>query len=140
MNLRRIFIFQVVFSVCISCDPIDDRLTIVNNTNRTVFFEISNKDHFDNYPLRMQKLDTLWDYVNFVKAKQELKQPLIGKRRWERYINQDCQDSTVRIFLFERDLLISASADSLLANQLYSSKFSFKVEDLKKLNWRVEYK
>ena len=95
---------------------------------------------FNKYPVKIEKSDTLWDYTSFVKANEEAKQPLVGKRRWERYINQDCKDSTLRIFIFDKKLLVSVPPDSLVLNQLYSKKLSYKVKDLEKLNWRVEYK
>lgn len=130
----------VLFVVLGGCDPIDDRLTIVNKTNRTIFFEITDEDTFDNYPVKIEKSDTLWDYISFVKANEAAKQPLMGKRRWERYVNQDCKDSTLRVFIFDKKLLHSVPPDSLVSNQLYSKKYSYKVKDLEKLNWRIEYK
>ena len=63
--------------------------------------------------------------------------PSLGS--WEEYINKKCEDSTLTVFLFDATLLTSVPRDSLVAQQLCTKKFAYKVKGLEKLNWRVVY-
>lgn len=58
---------------------------------------------------------------------------------WVNYINEKCEDSTLTVFLFDKEFLKAVPPDSVVARQLYSKKYSYKVKDLEKLQWRIEY-
>lgn len=123
-------------------DTFDMKLKIVNQTSGTIFVDLSNDKSFNAHPVSIDtvKGDTLWNYMIWVPSLDSLENipPSLGS--WESFINKRCQDSTLTVFLFDKELLKSVKPDSLISNQLYSKKYSYKVKDLEKLNWRVEYK
>ena len=146
--IRRLAIlaFVVVTSVLLyRCviDTFDMKLKIVNQTEDTIFVGPSKSGKsFKSHPVQIDSIkgDTLWRYMEWVNPFDSLDGPPPTLGSWEAYINEKCEDSTLTVFIFEKPLLKSVSADSLVSNQIYSKKYSYKVKDLEKLNWRVEYK
>jgi hypothetical protein len=138
----QIFFLAVTIFILSACDPYDTRLTVVNKTTDTIFFVLSEDGNFEKYPIWIDSTnrDTLWTHTDFVKPKDEMSIASMGKNSWEKSIDEHYKDSTLIVFLFEERLLKAVSRDSLLANHLYSKKYAYKVKDLEKLNWRIEYK
>lgn len=123
-----------------ACDPYDGRLSIINHKSDTVFVLLSVDGHFKEYPIKFDKADTLWTHIRYISPNDSTEVLSMGRNSWENTINKNYKDSTITIFFFDRELLKSLPPDSLLSKQLYSKKFTYKVKDLEKLNWRVEYK
>ncbi|MBS1557664.1 MAG: hypothetical protein JST69_02960 [Bacteroidetes bacterium] len=122
-------------------DKFDNKLVIINKSTETVFVDISKKSSFNSHPISIDsvKRDTLWNYMRWIPAGDSLRcQPPFGS--WEGYVNKSCEDSTLTVYLFGKKLLTGTPQDSLVKNQLYSKKYSYKVKDLEKLHWRIEYK
>jgi len=138
-NLTTVTIAALLFIT--GCDPYDMKLKIVNQTDETIFIDISKAKSFKSYPVVIDEIkkDTIWNYMTWIKSKDSLEVPAIGNS-WEGVINKQSEDSTLTIFIFDRELLKSVPPDSLVSKQLYTKKFAYKVKDLEKLNWRVEYK
>lgn len=63
----------------------------------------------------------------------------MGRNIWETHIDEKCQDSTLRVFFFEKELIMQIAWDTILEKQLYSKKLEFTVSDLEKVNWKVVY-
>jgi hypothetical protein len=146
-RVNSIWLFAIVFmsAACllVGCvvDTFDTKLIVFNKTPETVFVELSKFKSFESHPVPIDTIkgDTLWNYMRWIPPMDSLNsQPPFGS--WERYINEDCIDSTLTVFIFNRELLKSAPRDSLIAKQLYTKRYSYKVKDLERLNWRIEYK
>lgn len=138
MILRILIISSVLFFI--SCDPMDDRLTIVNKTKDDIFYSLSTIDSVSINPLRIvNSADTVFFDSQIVLADSIYKHGLIGPNEWEYFINRDCQDSTLRIFIFEKKLILNTPWDSIVAKQQYSKKYELTVKELEKLNWQVVY-
>ena len=136
--------FSLLITLCLlaaGCDFYDTRLTIVNNTSSTIFFELPKGGHFKKYPIVIDRIkrDTLWHYMHFVPPKDSTKILLVGRNEWEKQVNEAYKDSILTVFIFSQEILKSTPADSLILKQLYTKKFSYKVKDLMKINWRIEY-
>lgn len=135
-----IIVFPFFLTECV-VDTFDTRLRIVNKTHETVFINLS-KNNLFTVPVVLDpiKRDTLWDEMRWTPSIDSSVHipPSLGS--WVNYINEKCKDSTLTVFIFDKKLLKSVPLDSLVTKQLYSKKFSYKVKDLEKLNWRVEYK
>ncbi len=147
MKVMKKFFFGVVpFIILQACDPIDKRLTLRNESEDLIFYAMSPNDSIrGRSPLissyRIEQADTLWDESsNLLLSDSGKSVAMIGRNAWENYINERCKDSTLRIFVFEKNLITQVPWDTLVIKQLYSKKFTYKVKDLEKLNWRVEYK
>lgn len=145
INSIKLFAIAFISAPCflIGCvvDTFDTKLIVVNKTPGTVFVDLSKYKSFESHPVPIDtvKGDTLWNYMRWIPPMDSLNnQPPFGS--WERFINEDCTDSTLTVFIFDKKLLKSTQPDSLIANQLYTKKYSYKVKDLEKLNWRIEYR
>lgn len=137
-----IITFSVLLYRCV-VDTFDMKLRIVNKTSGTIFVDLSQSSKsFKSHPVVIDsiKRDTLWNYIRWVSPLDSLSNQPPSGGSWESYINKKCEDSTLTVFIFDKALLKSVKPDSLVAKQLYSKKFTYKVKDLEKLNWRVEYK
>jgi hypothetical protein len=143
---KIVLIFQlaliyILFSQCI-VDSFDTRLTIINKTSQTIFIDISKDGYFNKAPISVDtvKRDTIWDNMRWTPPMDSSSHipPSLGS--WEKYVNEKCKDSVLTIFIFDEQLLKSVSQDSLITNQICSEKYLYKVKDLERLNWRIEYR
>jgi hypothetical protein len=123
----------------LGCDPTDDRLKILNSTNREIFYSIAKSDSFAKSPLFIVHKDTVWESCNIVLPNSTFNHALIGPNEWEYFINRDCEDSTLRVFFFTKELIIKSSWDSLVRNQVYSKKITATVNELNYLDWKIMY-
>lgn len=140
--IKSQLILIIVIIALGACDPFDMRLTVVNGSNDTIFFSVPADGRFNEYPIRVDSIthDTLWTHTDFVVPHDEMSIASMGKNSWKNHIHKHYKDSTVTVFIFDKELLKSVSPDSLVSNQVYSKRYSYKVKDLEKLNWRIEYK
>jgi len=144
--IKRFTVGITVSIILLRCDPIDKRLVLANDSDDLVFYTMSPNDSirgrspfFHSY--KVEQGDTVWDESSdLLLADSSKSVAMIGRNAWEKYINTRCKDSTLRIFVFEKNLITKVPWDSLMSKQLYTKKFAYKVKDLEKLNWRVEYK
>jgi len=142
LKFKALIILVSIFLNRCVIDTFDMRLKVVNKTEKTIFVDLSKSGYFKSHPVLIDsiKMDTLWNYMKWVNPLDSVDNIPRSQGSWEAYINEECQDSTLTVFIFDKPLLKSTSPDSLVSNQLYSKKFSYKVKDLEKLNWRIEYK
>jgi len=138
--MKHFFFIFIGFSLT-GCDPYDNRLTLINNSSEMIFFDISENGQFSKEMIIIdsKSRDTLWNYMNFIKPNQSLKIPLLGKNSWEDYINNECKDSTITVFIFNSELLRSSIQQTLIKKQQFTKKYLYKVADLKRLNWVIDY-
>jgi len=123
-------------------DNFDSKLKIVNNSNEGIFVTISENSSFQFYPIVIDSVtkDTLWDYTEFILPLDSTEGPPPTLGSWENYININCEDSILNIFIFDRSLLRNVKPDSLVLSQIFSKRYSLKVNDLQKIDWRILYK
>lgn len=140
--MKYILSFALTFAfLCIeSCDPYDMKLIIVNRSSQNVFFDISKTGKFKSHPIVLDEktMDTTWDYINWVNANDYMKVPAIGNS-WDGFINNECIDSTLTVFIFTDSLLKNVPKDSIVKFQMCTKKLNFKVADLNKIKWRIEF-
>jgi len=145
LNSRRLVLVMIVSSILLCrcvVDTFDMRVRIVNNTAETIFVVLSTTKSLSSHPIAIDPIkgDTLWNDMRWVNPLDSINSIPPSEGSWGAYINRKCQDSTLTVFVFDKSMLKSASRDSLAIKQLYSERFTYKVKDLEKLNWRVECK
>jgi len=129
-----------------ACDPIDKKIELSNKSSDVIFYSTSVNDSIMSRSpflnaFKINQSDTIWDESsNLLLSDSSKFLTIIGKHAWEDYINKRCRDSTLRIFIFNKELIEKVPWDTIVSKQLYTRKLTYKVKDLKKLNWRVEYK
>jgi hypothetical protein len=136
---NKIYISLLLF-LSINCDPMDGKLAIANESKDTIFITLSADGIIKENPIKFANGDTLWSHIRYTLPGKEDHPLSFGSNSWENTINKKYKDSTLTVFIFDKKLLKTVTEDSLLKHQLCSKKFSFKVKDLEKLKWRVEYK
>ncbi|GAB3830414.1 hypothetical protein GCM10028895_46480 [Pontibacter rugosus] len=109
-----------------------------------LFYRTSTTDSLDglspyNYSFEVQGGDTVWDVSrNLILPKDSTHLQIIGEDAWEDFINNDCEDSTLRVFIFTKGVLESFSWNTILKKQLYINKYNLTVENLQESNWKVK--
>jgi hypothetical protein len=132
-------LFVLIF-ILTGCDPTDNKLKIRNDTEGVIFYSLSKNDSFLKNPLYIVGNDTILENSNMVSANSNFYHALIGPNEWEYFINRDCEDSTLRVFIFTKEFIMNNRWDSLVHNQQFSRKIEASVTDLQKSNWEILYK
>lgn len=135
----------IIMIMLISCDPVDDRLQIVNKSQNTIFYLYSKSDrmfppltHIKKY--HIENGDSIeYDIHNKVAPNSTKFIRILGKKVWENYINTLCEDSTLRIFLFSKDTLEKYDWNYIEYNKMYLKKYYITVKYLEKQNWQIVY-
>lgn len=139
------FIYIIVFMTLLfsSCDPTDNRFTIVNETERPLFYTtspfdtIEGKSPFQGF-LKISNNDTVWiDSDYFIKPKGEKKKMVMSD--WEEMIENNF-NGKIYVFIFDADTLQKYTWDDIKRNNKFVHKYKFGVEELKKVDWKVRVK
>jgi len=115
-----------------SCDVHDDRLKIVNRSNKAICFDdaidtipvvpsINKKEYF--IAKRLEPGDTtnvIWE----------------GMREGWIYYVSSAKDSTLSIFVFDYEEVLNNNWDSLRKNRKYK-RFDYRLSELNKSDWTV---
>ncbi|MBD1399017.1 hypothetical protein H9Q13_17745 [Pontibacter sp. JH31] len=136
----------LLFYLMGGCDEVDRRLTIVNNTDKAMFYVLSTDSILDegspNYKKEVFKIgnakDTVWveqDY--FVKPYSKKRNDILGGNGWTYFINRESSDSTLYVFFFNAMDLVDTPWEELRSEKKYIELHSFTVEELEKNNWKV---
>jgi hypothetical protein len=139
-KMKNLYLIAILCICLLGCDQFDDRLTILNKSSQTIFYELSQTGVIKKYPIVMDSnnRDTLWNRTPYVKPGDS--SSIVLNDNWEKYIYHEYKDSVMTIYIFDEHLLKKISPDSLISNQIYTKKYRYKVDDLKKLNWHIEFK
>ena len=141
---------KLSLSICLillmfGCDPIDERLLISNNSDEIIFYLISPRIELDGQSpfknsFEIVDKDTVWDETSNLVFPSSSKTPvIIGRNGWEDFINEDCQDNKLKVFIFQKSLISKVPWDTIVANQQFSKKYELTIEDLERNNWQVKY-
>jgi hypothetical protein len=138
MKFSRLLIVIIAVLFIAGCDPHDGKLTLVNNTDDTLFYSFScDNDSISSYPINQKDGKDNYADSYIIQPKSENHEPVMGT--WEYFVNKKCKDSSLRIFFFSKDLIRTAGKDSIMKYQLCSKRERLKVKELEKLHWRIAY-
>ena len=140
-HIKKVYLTGLMLMLFLSsCDQFDARLIIANKSENEIFFNLSQTDSVIEYsPLRTYNNDTILEESNYLLPSDSMHQLAMGVNMWERHINEECQDSTLRVFFFDKELIMEIPWDTILKKQLYTKKLEYTVSDLEKVNWKVVY-
>lgn len=128
---KKIPLILVILLIYISCDPVDHKLKIVNNSTLTIYFS----DSF-SYP------DTSITELNPFKSPEVYRirpgatdsDPIRGS--WEAVFETL---DTLMIFIFDERTLNKVPWDTVRKNYMILKRYDLSLEDLVRLDWRVTY-
>jgi hypothetical protein len=142
-TMRLIAVF--IFGLLISCDPIDDKLTIRNSTTQRIYYmKSSYGDLGKMYDETVELQGKNLNYQNFINDVDpgSSKQLLItgGGEAWKRYIEKACEDGKLRVYTFSIDTLKKYTWEEVMKGNRYLNRIEVSVYDLEKVGWNIEYK
>lgn len=141
----RFIVIPFLLFLMMACDPIDDRLTIRNNSNEIIFYiSTSHRELGGNSPtinsFKVNEKDTLWDETsNLIFPLSSKKLIMIGRNGWEDFINEECEDGKLKIYILENNLFKTYPWDTIVNKQLYSKKYEMSIKDLSAKDWTIFY-
>lgn len=143
MKLLMLLIIVLITFFVSGCDPTDNRFTIVNETERPLFYTTSPYDTIEgNSPFQtffeISNKDSVWiesDY--FIKPKGEKKKMVMSD--WEEMVEKNF-NGKIYVFIFDADTLQQYTWDEIKRNNKFVHKYKFGVEELKKVDWKVRVK
>ncbi|MEO7990378.1 MAG: hypothetical protein ABI663_12605 [Chryseolinea sp.] len=60
-------------------------------------------------------------------------------KSWESYVMNSCQDSTLRMFIFDPDVLQKHTWEEIKRGDMFLTRIKIDLEALKKAKWQVIY-
>lgn len=140
----RCGVFLFTLLGCYGCDQLDDKLAIVNQSNKELFFVTS--PHSDLSKLYQEGLEQhgvevkYTNYIEKVEPNSTYRPTHFGSGdAWERYINKACDGGKLRIYTFDLDTLKKYNWRDVIENDLYLKKVELSVADLEKMRWKVTF-
>jgi len=151
INLVQFLLIGILSSCIFTYDPppsyVDSRMTLTNSSPQRIYYLLLDKDSLD----KNHEISLYWTYSRKVNG-TEFTDTVFSKsvdagnrdtlhlfdKKWGEEI-ESYQDKKLRIFLFEREILESYSWDEIVADQIYSKRMIYSVNDLEKLDWRLVY-
>jgi hypothetical protein len=128
----------LIFSMLImfSCDSSDDKLILINQSNDTIYYSLTNKDSMV-YPFYYRNNTLYINKLREILPKKKIKKHTSSKK-WEDKINR-AKDSTITIYFFSKKMIPLIYKDSMFLKQYYTKRYKLNVKDLEKMNWEVTY-
>jgi hypothetical protein len=147
MIIKKFLIFlSIILSIC-SCDPADDRLQIVNDSDSDIYFFFDCSNNLDNFNISRNTIypslksgDSIRGISNsFIKKNSSRHIPKrLGNDAWIYYV-KNCPNRKINIYFF-LDSTVNYYSDSQIRNQkLYVKHVSMSLEELDQNNWTIEY-
>ncbi len=141
---KTIFIILIsCVSTFIACDNNTSYIEVVNNSDKPIMYILSESDQLTGIPpysqsqweagLRNIKSE---DNSQFVPAHSSTKN--FGKN-WETYILKNCQDSTLRVFVFDPDVLQKHTWEEIKRGDRFLTRIKTDLTTLQKSQWQVVY-
>lgn len=128
-----------------SCDPVDQKLVIDNQTNEEIIYKIKTTKNFGDTVL-FNKWNLTFPDTSYTadlgridpKSKRNIASMFgTGFNTWEKGIQEDCENGMVTVFIFNKSTLKRKPFSQILADKDYRS-FTLSTEDLEKIEWTIE--
>ena len=132
MYIKPLMITTIILIV-LSCDPMDYKLKIINNTGSKICYEITddsilienkiyNRDTWEGYRSILNNDSTILEY------------PVSDS--WD-YIKSESKNGKLNIFIFRYDSLVKYDWKSIVKTKNYIKYISLTKNELDSLDWRI---
>ena len=133
---------NLILAIVTACDPIDDRLKIVNDSNDTVYYlitEFENLERMYDPDLAANGINiTYKNYVYELAGKASKKHVKTGSvKAWEDYIEKVCENKKLKVFIFDKEMLRSHSWKEIVEDGYFQERKSFSLDDIKDMDWEI---
>lgn len=125
-----------------SCEPVDNRLTIINRTGSKLyyFWQNDNLIQYSDYcveSLANHKLRK--ENTNFVLPNDSSKIIITEKKYWDWYLGVDSPDGKIRLYFIDSFLLDYYSFSNIIKNKKYK-RLQYSLKQLNDLNFKIVIK
>jgi hypothetical protein len=125
--MKNLIILSFVIAL-VSCDFYDDRLSIYNKTDKSIFVSIS-VDSFSS--------NSFYDSESIYSGEKKVL-PIRGKNKWSTYVVRNTVDK-LYFFIYDLDTLNKYNNFEYLNDQkLYIKKIELTGEQIYQRNWTIE--
>jgi len=141
----QMLLFAIIFFTIESCDPADNRLKIVNNSNTDIYFFYSCDSSLNNLNLFKTGYyrnsigdSTFITSDHLINKRADRKVPMRGLNAWEQYLN-NCNNKEIYIYIFLDSIVNKFPPDEISKRRMYEKCFNYNAYDLKQINWTIVY-
>jgi hypothetical protein len=141
------YIIFLLFTL-IGCEMYgDNKLKIINKSDSTIYYLLIGDSDTLSYNKRISTFELFKKKVNNTEVIDTVFPNRILPRdsfnyvihaKWEVTID-NFKDKKLRIFVFEKKILENYTWNEIVHEKRFSAKYSYSVEELKKINWRIIY-
>ena len=136
---RSVIIQIIILILFAGCDPADNRLLIVNNSESDIQINYSCHDSLSDFFLE-RNTDISYgnlevEPVFFIKSKNEKRIIMRGFNAWYRYVS-NCSHKELFIYVFNDSVVNSLDDNYILLNGLFY-KESFSLKQLERSDWEI---
>lgn len=137
---KKIYLYLLIMNFMMSCDPIDHKLKIINNTNDKIYYTYNqNNDLLAMYDVELEKMkvsQSYHNYINSIEANDTIMPPEMGYDAWVKLI-QKSKNKKLYIFTFDIDTLEKYQWKEIVQKNKYKKRYAISLEELNMVNWTV---
>jgi hypothetical protein len=136
-------LISIIFMISCNFDYQDNRLGLLNKTDRFIYF-IYEEDTIMDFPpiildsIKIINTDTQYfgDQHDFLSPNSRRKISLNYK--WETYFDK-ALEKKIRLFIYDRDTISKYAWKKICQQKKYLKKYELTLDDVKKMNWTIVY-
>lgn len=123
-----------------SCEYLDKRVFIKNETDETLYYLLFNRDSIMN--LYGNSGDTTirgsyTNYIHLVDANDSFNEGRLGaKDEWEKYVMRG-DSQKLYVYIFNKDTLEKYDWRTIVENEHYQKRYTYSFDFLKFNNWNI---
>lgn len=145
-NHNKLVLLYILVFLVISCDPGDSRLKVKNLSDEPIFVM-----YYHDTLLPPEKLCPKVSYIKGMdtitynncssRIVSDTTIPLYIRtfRAWEKYINDQCTDQKVRIFIFSDSVMNYVPWDTIKKRNLFLKRYDLSLDSIKRMDWVITY-
>lgn len=146
MKLRNIIVLLSVQFLIAGCDPADNRLVIVNNSDHNIYYYISCDSILDNdlkIIMNSPGVNLKGDSIQlishlFVRSNSTNNAIQRGFNAWPHYI-RNCKNKTIYLFVFNESEALKYSDTYITNVTQYDSCLVYNLKEVRKSNWTLVF-
>ena len=143
---QNITILLVNFLIITSCDPADNRLKIINDSNSDIYFTYSCDSSLENIKLFRNGYysNSIGDSVyvtsnEFVKRKSQKNIPKrLGFYAWNYYVKK-CPNKEINLYFFSDSIVTKFTDIEIKDLKLFEKHVIIALKELKQKDWTIRY-
>lgn len=144
-SLIKLGIIVIITCLLYSCDPADNRLKIVNQSDTDIYFfyscdsTLNDLNLFRSGHYQNSQGDSVYiSSDHFIKEGSFRNIPNRGFNAWTNYV-KNCNEGKIHLFFFTDSVVRKYSYNEIKAKKLFERHLIYTVDKLKKNNWIITY-